>query len=98
MLNVPKVLRIEPLPNLLKETRRQTKQDDGLFVYAPWQSKGSENADAINRYLNYETCSTILFRVTLNNPLKVEMVIEKVEVMDEADIIETMLDSFVLRE
>ncbi len=69
---MPDVIRIEPLPNLNKLTRKRiiiseeqrshsltnsNQQRDDLFVYAPWKkdpkAKFKENAENMNRYLNY---------------------------------------------
>jgi hypothetical protein len=52
-LNIPKILKIEPLPNFLKQTRKKIVISDDLFLYAPFNSKGG-NIETQDRYLNYE--------------------------------------------
>eukprot|EP00347_Sterkiella_histriomuscorum_P024294 403331629 len=59
------------------------QQSQSVFVYAPWQNKNSDsdNIDNQNRYLNYESDSIIIMKVTLNNPLAVNLVIQNIELL-----------------
>lgn len=54
-----------------------------MFVYAPWQNKNkdSDNIDNQSRYLNLESDKPIEFLATLYNPLKIDIVIDGLELI-----------------
>lgn len=56
-----------------------------MFVYAPWQNrnKEEENIENQNLYLNYESDKPIIFKVTIFNPLKTDLSIEKIDIIHE---------------
>ena len=91
LLNLPKLLKIEPLPNKRKQTRRRiivreensmgSDRNSQVFVYAPWQNKSKGNSENQELYLNYENDCNILVKVTLWNPLKIDLILDNVDLI-----------------